>query len=233
MSNDGEQSDRLLRTRALGADKERAKPCELGLLFRQLAEGFATIDDHFSTQDRCYLIFTTRRGRGQVRQLPLSYRTVLERALLLGDAQKVVASDVGRSTSTISARLKSALRFIGLSCGGSRVPVMLVLAAQDWQAPHPRSSGRLAPFVSEGLTRWVASVSRPDAILGQLLPAAEYDVARLLVEGKTHKEIANARGTSVRTVANQVRSVFQRLRISGRGELLHYLAAPPVANSET
>jgi DNA-binding CsgD family transcriptional regulator len=59
--------------------------------------------------------------------------------------------------------------------------------------------------------------------LVQKLPPAEYSVLCGIVEGSSYVEVAEARGTSARTVANQVASIFHRLGVSGRGELISFL----------
>ncbi len=51
------------------------------------------------------------------------------------------------------------------------------------------------------------------------LTAAEREVLRVLITGVPNARIAAARGTSIRTVANQVRRVFAKLGVSSRGEL--------------
>jgi DNA-binding CsgD family transcriptional regulator len=51
------------------------------------------------------------------------------------------------------------------------------------------------------------------------LGEAERAVARLAVDGKTNAEIAAARGTSERTVAHQLTSIFKKLGVRSRGEL--------------
>jgi DNA-binding CsgD family transcriptional regulator len=61
---------------------------------------------------------------------------------------------------------------------------------------------------------------RPDVELWPTLSRSEAAVARLLVEGKSHAEIAALRGTSRRTVANQLAASFHKLHISGRAQLL-------------
>lgn len=56
------------------------------------------------------------------------------------------------------------------------------------------------------------------------LPAAlspsEREVAALVMEGLSNQEIAQVRGTSERTVANQVASIFRRCGVSSRSELV-------------
>jgi DNA-binding NarL/FixJ family response regulator len=41
-----------------------------------------------------------------------------------------------------------------------------------------------------------------------------------LLEGKRNADIARERGTSVRTVANQVAAIFRKLKVRSRAELV-------------
>jgi DNA-binding NarL/FixJ family response regulator len=52
-----------------------------------------------------------------------------------------------------------------------------------------------------------------------VLTAAERAVVEAVLLGKTNPEIAKERGTSPRTVANQLANAFQKLEVSSRGEL--------------
>jgi DNA-binding NarL/FixJ family response regulator len=51
------------------------------------------------------------------------------------------------------------------------------------------------------------------------LTKAEKAVAAHLLEGLSNREIAKARGTSVRTIANQVAAIFRKLKVTARVEL--------------
>jgi DNA-binding NarL/FixJ family response regulator len=57
------------------------------------------------------------------------------------------------------------------------------------------------------------------------LSAAETGVLAELVAGRSNQAIAAARGTSVRTVTNQVSAVFRKLGVQSRAELVLLLAA--------
>jgi DNA-binding NarL/FixJ family response regulator len=57
------------------------------------------------------------------------------------------------------------------------------------------------------------------------LSPAERDVTLALLSGATNAEIAAERGVAVRTVANQVASIFRKLGVSGRTELAAKLHA--------
>ena len=56
------------------------------------------------------------------------------------------------------------------------------------------------------------------------LTAAERDVVKLILEGKSNAAIAKVRGVAVRTVANQVASILRKLGAASRSELPAALA---------
>ncbi|HEX6273995.1 MAG TPA: LuxR C-terminal-related transcriptional regulator [Polyangiaceae bacterium] len=64
------------------------------------------------------------------------------------------------------------------------------------------------------------SFALPEARESETLTAAEREVVRALVQGRSNEEIARARRTSPNTVANQVRSACAKLRVRGRLELV-------------
>ncbi|MFL5392258.1 MAG: response regulator transcription factor [Myxococcales bacterium] len=51
------------------------------------------------------------------------------------------------------------------------------------------------------------------------LTVAEADVARMMTAGLSNAAIARRRGTAVRTIANQVASIFDKLGVRSRSEL--------------
>ena len=60
-------------------------------------------------------------------------------------------------------------------------------------------------------------IDEPD--LSARLTDAEVDVARLAIDGLSNAEIAARRGTSLRTVANQMASILRKLGVQSRREL--------------
>jgi DNA-binding NarL/FixJ family response regulator len=60
--------------------------------------------------------------------------------------------------------------------------------------------------------------------LAATLTPAEIEVARAIVRGASNAEIARARGTAVRTVANQVASILRRLGAGSRSQAAAKLA---------
>jgi len=67
----------------------------------------------------------------------------------------------------------------------------------------------------------VLSFPTPVWSLPGCLSAAEREVALALLRGETNETIASVRNTSVRTVANQVASIFAKLGVNSRIELAY------------
>ena len=63
----------------------------------------------------------------------------------------------------------------------------------------------------------IISAPLPDA--SSQLTSAERAVAELAARGASNARIANERGTSVRTVANQIAACLRKLGLSSRAEL--------------
>jgi DNA-binding CsgD family transcriptional regulator len=55
------------------------------------------------------------------------------------------------------------------------------------------------------------------------LTKAEDEVARLVAKGMSNKQIAAARATKERTVANQLKAIFHKLGVQSRVELVMLL----------
>jgi DNA-binding NarL/FixJ family response regulator len=78
---------------------------------------------------------------------------------------------------------------------------------------------------------------REDPAIGRL-SEAERAIARALVTGASNALVSAARQTSLRTVANQVRAVFQKLAVGSRAELIAQFGdvdwgpSPSVRNDE-
>jgi len=70
----------------------------------------------------------------------------------------------------------------------------------------------------------VFSFPLPLPTLPKALSAAEREIAIAVLEGLSNAEIAAARGTSARTVANQVASLLRKLGARSRSEAVTALA---------
>jgi len=208
-------------------------------LWDQLVCGRVHVVDTFHSEQWCYLLLELRPPDGQPRR-PLSERkTEMLARTLRGERQKAVAVDLRLAPSTIALTVSECLKSMGLDGRAARVPIPLVMAAHALTEETPFTHGRASELALElpgvadlpvdalrgggGRPCRVVSVPRPDTELGAILSGAEHAVARLLVEGKSYAEMAWLRGTSVRTVANQVASIFQKTGVSGRAEFLSAL----------
>ena len=184
---------------------------ELASLWRALVAGRYFVTAAYCGQDRCFLELERRRIGRRASELSVN----LLARMLAGEAQKVLACEFDVSLTTIAVRCADALRVMVDGYYPSRAPILLVMAA------HAERGLRLpvacARRVAAG--RFLVSAELPGAGLAHRLSPGELHVARLLIEGKAHMEIARTRGTAVRTTANQLRAVFGKLRVSGRSEL--------------
>ncbi len=59
-----------------------------------------------------------------------------------------------------------------------------------------------------------------------LLTTAEAEITLWLLSGRTNKAIASTRGSSVRTVTNQVAAIFRKLGVDCIGSLRRRLNSP-------
>lgn len=78
--------------------------------------------------------------------------------------------------------------------------------------------GRGKKFQFQG-AEYAVFVAPAPAARAVALTEAEVAVKALVLEGCSNAEIAKRRGVSVRTVANQLQSLFKKLGVSSRAEL--------------
>ena len=204
------------------ASTERA---ELAALWDELVTGTTKVVSWSHAEGTWSMVVTRHCERHHaVQALRRRDVDIVENALLRG-VRKHVAVEAGLSCSSVAVILQSCFHFMGFGCLPSRIPGLLVAAAHACH--HPASKQHRAAAgssVQRQVAQRTITVGRPDTLLAAWLAPAEHAVIHLLIEGMTYLEIAEARHTSVRTVANQVASGFRRLNVSGRAELLCLLA---------
>lgn len=192
----------------------------LSLLWRELTRGLCKVVDGFFTPTRCLLVTTPTASA-----VPFEGRRLrIVESILCGVGQKSVAIEMNLAPSTVALNARLALESLGIYTKPSRVHPLVMLSAVAARSQDPTATGALSYLTTEPALR-VISIRRPDAGLELSLPPAELAVIRCLVEGASYEEIARRRGTSTRTIANQITAVFRRLRVSGRSELLLRLFA--------
>jgi len=216
------------RSRAIEVDAASVETADLAALWQALTEGRLAVFDHFSTQERHFLVLECLEASADAPKLSARQLNLLQR-LLLGQPQKGLAIDYHLSASTVAGTLTETLRVLGLNVSASRAPALLSLMLHAYRRQATIDCGRMSTIEGERRLR-VVSVRHLDEALGSKLSRAEQIVVRLRTEGRTHAEIAEVRRTSRRTIANQVASASRKLGVSGRSELLSYLsrgARPP------
>jgi DNA-binding NarL/FixJ family response regulator len=219
----------LLRAAAVEVDRAEWQQIDLANVWRELVDGEGRVVDNFHSEERCYVVLAPiTEGSERIARNQAGKIRILE-SILLESAQKNVAIDLGLSPSTVASTLKQCLEQLGLLCTTSRISPLLVAAAHASQIDSQLRWGRVSRLPIQGTNYRVVSVDRPEAELAHVLTPAQYDVIRLLVEGKSHHEIALSRHRSTRTIANQLGAAFRKLGVSGRSELLRRLIMQPSA----
>ena len=143
--------------------------------------------------------------------------------LVLGEPQKAVAADKHCSVSCVAMVAAKCLQRLGVAGAAHSVPmpiVMMIHASRDHRG-WVESTGATLSWHEPG--RSTLSLKRPDTNLEQILSPSESEVTRCLLDGLSHARIAQSRGTSVRTIANQVARAYLKLGVSGRMELMSRL----------
>ena len=222
MNEQNSESDR--RQAAIVAEHQSRAQMPLAQVWRELKNGEARIVDGFITEERCYLVLSTPLPY-EKRCPPQGRRLFILEAMLCGQSLKALAIDLHLSPSTVSNEAKLALQQLGLQCTPCKAhPLVSVLACAGAQEQLNRCA-RVAYFSAEGREFRVIATARPEARLAPVLSPAEFAVVRGLLEGRNYLEIAKTRGTSKRTVANQLAAAFRRLGVSGRGSLLNHVVS--------
>lgn len=193
-------------------------PVDLAEMWRSLVRGACVVAEGFFTDESCGLVLSTASQRAPLEGRPLD---ILE-SILCGHSQNCVSIDLGLSPATIALSARVALEQLGVRTRPSRVHPLLMLAASAARHPERIFALETAAVRSAGSLR-VIEVPRPEGGMESVFPRASLDVLHRLVEGQCYTDMAEGRGSSVRTIANQVSAVFRRLRVSGRNELVHRL----------
>lgn len=213
------------RVELVAAEESRLYP--LAALWQDLLSGGWSVAEAFFAGDRCYVALASLAER---RPALTARQVEIVEAVLSGSLQKSLAFELNVSSSTIAMSARAALTRLGLDCKPSRAHPLLMRAAKAACDEDFDVLGSMSTRGGPGAMVRVVSIRRPDCYLEGLLAPAELQIARGLIEGYSHRDIACQRGRSARTVANQVASLFRRLRVSTRNDLVHrsFAAAPHV-----
>jgi DNA-binding CsgD family transcriptional regulator len=176
-------------------------------LWKALVAGRWTIVDRWDADGRRYLVARRNQEKGRDPRALTAREVQAVEGAMRGEGNAQIAHALGIDDSTVATHLSRALR-------------KLVLRRRE-HLLDGRGRGQVTHFQLAAMDYAVQSVD----ILGWLtsrssgLTGAEQQVALLAVAGLSDVQIGQHRGTSPRTVANQLRSIFLKLGVRSRSEL--------------
>jgi DNA-binding NarL/FixJ family response regulator len=166
---------------------------------------------------------------------PLRGLTLRERRVMAGRASglplKSIACDLGISIGTVSEALRTGMGKLCIS-SAAELPLLFPDALSRPSTPLstmpgadvvprvPPPTGAVACDVSfDGDDYATLALKTPKWRTPRGLTEAERAVAFALLGGATKEQVARERGTSTRTVANQITSIFAKLGVTSRIDL--------------
>jgi len=202
------------------ADTATGPVIDVRSLWYGLVAGEIRITESFFSLERFYFVFSPT---APLRHRPPQRHFRLLEDVLTGSSQKAAAIDGRVAFSTVASACKGCLAYMGLTTLPSKISPLLNLLALRARNRELTVDPRVRQIEHADGQFSILSAPRCDAPLACRLSPAKYEVTRLLVEGKTHAEISAARGTSPRTIANQLASAFADLGVSSRAGLVNRL----------
>jgi DNA-binding CsgD family transcriptional regulator len=171
-----------------------------------------------------------RPGTRDPRTLSPRVRDVIGYAAM-GHSNKLIAYVMGISAPAVAKHLRRAQKTIGVSTRRE----LIALFDGGAETADPRAPAKLTPELPRPYQLRVYRLQDSDGEfvlfdwpirqrpLPRSLTSAEREVVRRALAGESNPEIARGRGTSTRTVANQMASVFRKLGVGSRLELFALL----------
>lgn len=175
---------------------------------------FSLVDRWDDGGRRFVLVYRNAPVAKNPRALGASERAIVE-LVGRGASNKEAAYALGLSLDAIAKGLASSLAKLGL---GQRHQLAALVTGQ--------SQVRRLEIGGAGLDLMIAT---PTLRALPNLTAAERNIVSEVVAGASNARIAQARGTTPRTVANQLQRIFAKLGVHSRAELAHEVVArdPP------
>lgn len=143
------------------------------------------------------------------------------RSILAGEPDRDIGRRMGITRQCVCGHLSNGLNKVGTDSRFLALQVWRILAEVE-KGRAGRAVGAEVTVKEEVLLSLRFEVPpRPE--LEVRLSLAESHVIWLLCDGLSNREIAFERGTAVRTVANQVASIFQKLELCRRFDVAQFL----------
>lgn len=185
-----------------------------------LVSGRWSMVDRFDSDGRRFIVaIKNDPAHPDPRGLTLRERQIAE-YVGLGCASKEIAYTLGLSETAITNCTARMQKKLGI---GTRIELVAFFAPNGFRR-------KLAEIVLSGEQLLVSVNSLADTRQLASLSDTERDIVALLIAGSTNADIAQKRGSSDRTVANQIQSIFRKLTVRSRGELVAKLQAENMLN---
>jgi DNA-binding CsgD family transcriptional regulator len=202
----------MLRDRLLSVERARrsgADPDDILAAWSALVAGRYTLVGRFDTDGRRYVVaYENRPGVRDPRGLTMTEAAIATWARR-GHSQKLIAYELGLSLGAVGGMLARVFHKLRVK---SRAELVARLAEPTRVSRVAVAGSELLLFSQEN------GLPALDRLAG--LTAAERDVASRALGGMSNASIARARASSPRTVSNQLSSVFRKLGVASRAELV-------------
>ena len=194
----------------------RGSPERALALWQGLVAGEWSLVDHWESGGRRYL--AAYRNRPELRDpralTPTECATL--KYLALGASNKDIGFALGLPAGTVSSSVTKVMKKLGVK---RRVDLALLADASRMD--------RLDPSVADGEVGVLSIDVRPDGFAAQGLSIVEIEVTSYVVRGWSNERIARERQVSARTIANQLRAIYQKLGITSRSQLVRAVTTRP------
>lgn len=179
-------------------------------LLEGVARGECSLVDRFDADGRDYVVvYRNAATLTDPRRLTCRERRCAEKAAR-GAANAEIAWDLGLSESTASTLVQSAMHKVGIIHRHHLGEIF---------DPSPRTEPRAVSLAHIDERLSAVSIQSGGVVQEMALSRSERQVVLALLGGASNREIARARGTSDRTVANQIQSIYRKLGVRSRSEL--------------
>lgn len=204
--------------RARGSLRRRS-PDEALALWQGLVAGRYSVVDWVDSDARRFLVAVDNAVfEGGPRALSRREREVVEFAMH-GRSNREIAYALGLGEGTVARTIRDSLRKLG---GARRQDLAALFGGHDVLVGRVADDPQIVAIASTPRfpTSW------------EDLSSAERAVVELALRGRSDEEIARERGTSLRTIGNQLSRVYRRLGVAGRTELAALLGTQPSARGD-
>ncbi len=174
-------------------------------VWEAVRSGRWTVSERFEANGLYHLVLARTSRQTRLLHLLSNSEEAAVRGSALGHANKYLCHELLLSPSAVSSTIRRARRKLGVR---SQLELVQLVQESSFAGRHG------------GVERVTLSFPASADNLLTALTSSERDVCRSILNDLSNREIARLRGRSARTIANQVASIFRKLRAQSRAELI-------------